>query len=309
MTKNKAKKSRKNKYYVRRILFFLLLIVLCFFLFRHFFTPEHPDTFPFRLFGEHKLINFKQNEIQIAEEMNRTKWDPSLFKIDINGHMSYNDPDVETALGIDVSSFQKEIDWNEVRSSGFEFTFIRIGYRGTTEGGLFSDSYFESNYTGAKSAGLAVGIYFFSQAITPEEAVEEAEYAVSILNGRALDLPIVFDWEYVSTTARTGGIDSETLSQCADAFCRTVEEHGYSSMVYFNLYTSYLIYDMDTFGEKAIWLAQFAHEPTYFYHYEIWQYSCTGKVPGIDTDVDLDIALDPDIVSKIRTADQSDQAP
>lgn len=286
-------------YMARRTMFCLLLFVLFAFLICHLFSPSHPTSFPFRIFGENKLIFFKQNEIQISEDLSRCKWDPTLFSIK-DGFVQYNDPSVETATGIDVSSYQKTIDWNTVKASGIEFAILRLGYRGTTEGGLFEDSFFEENYQAASGAGLPLGVYFFSQALTPKEAIEEAVYLLRILDGRELQLPVVFDWEYVSENARTANIDSETLSACADAFCKTVENSGYNSMVYFNLYTSYLIYDMDSFGEESIWLAQFSDQPSYYYHYEMWQYSCTGTVPGIETEVDLNIALDDDLVETIR---------
>ena len=295
-----SKRKNKKVYIVRRIVFCFLLLLLFFFIVKRLFTPEHYSGMDFEhLFGEHKLISFSSNEIEVAEEMKRTKWDPDLFDTDEKGFMHYNDPNTATCLGIDVSSFQKDIDWFKVKNDGIDFVFIRIGYRGNTEGGLFSDPYFETNYNGAKEAGLSVGVYFFSQAINDIEAGEEADFVISLLKDKEIDLPIVFDWEYVSETARTAKISKETMSECAESFCNRISEHGYESMVYFNLYTSYMIYDMTDFGDKMIWLAQFSDEPTYYYHYEIWQYSCTGSVDGIQCDVDLNIALDEDIVSKI----------
>lgn len=293
--------KKRNTYIVRRIVFCILLLVFTLFLIRKLFMPEHLNGIDYeKIFGEHKLIFFSSNEIQVAEEVKRNIWNPDLFELDKNGFMHYKDPDVQTCLGIDVSSFQKDIDWEKVKNSGIDFVFIRAGYRGTTEGGLFIDPNFENNYEGAKKAGLKIGIYFFSQAITETEATEEADYVVSLIKGKELDLPIVFDWEYVSDTARTAGITQELMSDCADAFYSRIKQHGYECMIYFNLYTSYFIYDMNDFGDKMIWLAQFAEKPTYYYHYEIWQYSCTGKVDGIETDVDLNIALDSMIVSSIK---------
>ena len=293
--------KKRNTYIIRRIVFCILLLVFTLFLIRKLFMPEHLNGIDYeKIFGEHKLIFFSSNEIQVAEEVKRNIWNPDLFELDKNGFMHYKDPDVQTCLGIDVSSFQKDIDWEKVKNSGIDFVFIRAGYRGTTEGGLFIDPNFENNYEGAKKAGLKIGIYFFSQAITETEATEEADYVVSLIKGKELDLPIVFDWEYVSDTARTAGITQELMSDCADAFYSRIKQHGYECMIYFNLYTSYFIYDMNDFGDKMIWLAQFAEKPTYYYHYEIWQYSCTGKVDGIETDVDLNIALDSMIVSSIK---------
>ena len=295
----KNKKS-KTTYILRRIIFCLLLLLISLFLIKKLFFPEHLNGIEFEhLFGEHKLIFFHSNEIQVAEDINRSKWNPELFKIDENGYMHYDDNNVRTCLGVDVSSYQKDIDWNKVKESGIDFAYIRLGYRGNTEGGLFTDPYFEKNYEEAKNSGLAVGVYFFSQAISETEAAEEADYINTVLNGKELDLPIVFDWEYVSESARTANITQETMSKCADSFTNRMTQHGYESMVYFNLYTSYMIYDMEKFGDKLIWLAQFADQPTYYYHYEIWQYSCTGHVDGIDTEVDLNIALDELLVTKI----------
>jgi len=296
-----SKRSKRNTYIIRRVLFCILLLVLTLFLIRKLFWPEHFNGLDYdKLFGEHKLIFFSSNEIQVAEDVKRNIWDPELFEIDDNGLMHYKDPNTQTCLGIDVSSFQKDIDWEKVKNSGIDFVFIRAGYRGTTEGGLFIDPNFNVNYEGAKKAGLKIGIYFFSQSINEAEAAEEADYVVSLIDGKEIDLPIVFDWEYVSDTARTANITKEVMSNCADAFYSRIRQHGYDCMIYFNLYTSYMIYDMNDFGDKLIWLAQFAEKPTYYYHYEIWQYSCTGRIDGIETDVDLNIALDSDIVSTIK---------
>ena len=296
-----SNEKKKKSYIIRRLAFCVLLICLTVFLIRKLFLPTHNNGLDFdKLFGEHKLIFFSSNEIEVAEDIQRNIWNPELFETDDSGFMHYNDPSVKTCLGIDVSSFQKDIDWNKVKASGIDFVFIRAGYRGNTEGGLFIDPYFETNYEGAKNAGLSIGVYFFSQSINESEAAEEADFVVSLLKDKELDLPIVFDWEYVSETARTANITQETMSKCADAFYERIHQHGFDCMVYFNLYTSYMIYDMDQFGEKMIWLAQFADKLTYYYHYEIWQYSCTGKIDGIDTDVDLNIALDEKITSVIK---------
>src|SRR5699024_10816934 len=131
---------------------------------------------------------------------------------------------------IDVSSHQGEIDWQKVATSGVEFVFIRLGYRGYgSEGTLNLDPYFKQNLAGAKAAGLKVGIYFFSQAISVEEAREEAQFVLSYLAGTQLDYPVVYDWEPISgASARTDGLDSVTLTDCAITFCETVAQAGYT---------------------------------------------------------------------------------
>ncbi len=297
----KSKRGVDKKYLLRRGMFCFFLLFLFVSAFYFLFKPSHPEeSLIERIFGEYKLIFFHSDEIEVAEEVERAKWDSDLFITDADGRIFYNDPNVVTCTGIDVSSFQGEIDWKKVKESGIDFVFIRAGYRGNTEGGLYVDPSFETNYQGARDVGLPIGVYFFSQAISEEEAAEEADYVVSIIGNRTIDLPIVFDWEYVSEAARTAGISSTTMSNCAHAFCNRVSQRGYDSMVYFNLYTSYMIYDMSSFGNNKIWIAQFAEKPTYYYHYEMWQYSCTGTVPGISTEVDLNIALDQALVDMIK---------
>ena len=266
----------------------ILLLLVGILVVRRLAVPVHPDRsdFPFGLF---KVIFFKDHEIPITTNHEKSQLDPELFYFDDNGRMQYDDSSVETSFGIDVSSYQGNIDWNEVKRDGVEYAFIRVGLRGTTEGAIYEDTMFETNYTGARRQQIPVGVYFFSQATSEEEAVEEARFVIEHIKGLDVQLPVVFDWEYVSETARTAGIDSQVLCRCAEAFCSTIEEAGYSSMIYFNLYTSYLIYDMNSLGNHAIWLAQFSSRPTFYYQYDYWQYSCTGHVAGISGEVDLNI--------------------
>ena len=117
-----------------------------------------------------------------------------------------------TRMGIDVSEHQGKIDWKEVRAAGFDFAFIRIGYRGYSIGEIFTDELARENLAGAKAAGFDVGVYFYAQAISTEEALEEAQWCLEFLSGEALDLPVVYDWEYVSPSARTGSVDRATLT-------------------------------------------------------------------------------------------------
>ena len=130
----------------------------------------------------------------------------------------------ETLLGVDVSEHQYDIDWLQVKQAGVDFAFIRLGRRGYTEGGLFQDPWFEKNYTEAKQNAVLVGVYFYSQAISEDEAREEAAFLLEHLQGRELDLPIVYDWELIDNEdadiARTKGLDMNTRTACAVAFCR-----------------------------------------------------------------------------------------
>lgn len=190
-------------------------------------------------------------------------------------------------IGVDVSAWQKEVNWPLVKAAGMEFAMLRFAMRGSTEGGLWVDDYAQANYRGAKDAGLEVGGYFFSQALSVEEAVEEAEYVLDMVKEWKLDLPIVFDWE--QTWERTANMDPRTLTDCAKAFCQTIEEAGYDAMVYFNMSQAYEEIYLEELTEYDFWLALYESDMVFPYKVDMWQYSCTGSVPGVEGPVDLNI--------------------
>lgn len=192
-------------------------------------------------------------------------------------------------VGIDVSYYQGNVDWQKVREAGVEFVFVRLGYRGTKAGTLNEDVRAQENLKGAREAGLQVGAYFFSQAVNAKEAQEEAVYAMQILNGYELDLPLVYDWEFVNETARTANMNKATLMECVKMFCNTVQNAGYKPMVYFNQRMASDYLDMVKLLEYPFWLAMYTDQMTYPYQVHFWQYSDKGRVPGISGYVDLDV--------------------
>lgn len=195
-------------------------------------------------------------------------------------------------VGVDVSSYQQEIDWTQVAAAGVSFAMIRVGYRGYTYGTLNQDPCFEANIQGALAAGLDVGVYFFSQAVSAEEAQEEALQVLEWVEGYPITYPVAFDWEPVEgEDVRTDGVTSETVTQCVRAFCSVIAEAGYTPMVYFNRGQGYAVMDLEQLQEYSFWLASYTDVPDYAYHFEMWQYSCTGSVPGIQGNVDLDLCL------------------
>lgn len=197
----------------------------------------------------------------------------------------------ESMAGIDVSEWQGDVDWTQVADAGVEYVMIRIGWRGSEEGLMFEDERFREYYDGASNAGLKIGAYFFSQAITVEEAQEEAAFALELLDGRALDLPLTFDWEQLNATDRTGDMDARTLTDCTIAFCEAVEQAGYEAMVYFNPdQASRLVY-LGELTDYRFWLAMYTENMTYPYKVDMWQYTDQGTVPGIDVPVDLNLHL------------------
>lgn len=193
--------------------------------------------------------------------------------------------------GVDISSHQRDIDWKQVADSGIGFAIIRVGgrYYGG-DGEIYEDELFRQNIQGAAEAGLAVGVYFFSQAINPDEARQEAEYVLGLLEGTKLQLPVFFDWERIGNSqGRADNIDSETMTQNAITFCETVKAAGYEAGVYFNLDAAYYGYEMAKLTDYTFWCASPGDYPYCYYAHSIWQYSFEGSVPGIYSDCDLDM--------------------
>lgn len=194
-------------------------------------------------------------------------------------------------VGIDVSSHQGTIDWQKVADAGIEFVMIRVGYRGYDNGTLYTDEMAQAYYTGAKKAGLSVGAYLFSQAITPKEAAEEARLALLQVKTWDLDLPLVFDWEYVSEEARTAPASRQTVTACAKTFCDAVLQAGYRPMLYFNPHVAETYLDLTLLSGQDFWLALYTDQMTYPYRIQMWQYTQEGSVPGIRGNVDLNLLL------------------
>ena len=191
--------------------------------------------------------------------------------------------------GIDVSKFQGSINWSQVKASGVDFAIIRVGYRGYGSGALVEDSQFRANIQGASSAGIPVGLYFYSQAVNEEEAVEEASMVLSLCGGYRLSYPIYYDTEYVAG-GRANGISRETRTACAVAFCETIRNAGYSAGVYSYASWFYNSLSYANISKYSIWIAQYRDNLDFKYSYKIWQYSSKGRVPGISANVDMNIA-------------------
>lgn len=208
------------------------------------------------------------------------------FGYDENGFLtSLNRPSIP---GIDVSHHQGVIDWQKVAQSGVKFAIIRLGYRSFRDGELHVDEQAQRNLEQAKAAGLKIGAYFFSQAVDTAQAVEEAQFALDILGGTKLELPLVYDWEFVSSSVPTANVSGETLMACVRAFCGRVEQAGYEPMVYFNQDLARTMLDLDGL-EYPFWLAKYAEKLDFTHRVRCWQYTDKGRVPGIDENVDIDL--------------------
>ncbi len=192
-------------------------------------------------------------------------------------------------LGVDVSSHQGQIDWEQVRSAGMEFAIIRIGYRGYTSGGIYADDCARANLEGARAAGLKVGVYFYSQALDEGEALREAQFCLDFLDGEKLDLPLVYDWEYAGEDTRSANMSSSALMACTRTFCEEVEQAGYEPMVYFNPHIAENLLRLEELQEYPFWLAMYSDQMTWPYEVEMWQYTASGSVPGIEGDTDINL--------------------
>ena len=198
----------------------------------------------------------------------------------------------KSRLGVDVSSHQGKIDWQAAAADGIEFAFIRAGYRGYETGRLAEDSRFIENAEGAYAAGIEVGLYIYSQALTEQEAREEAEYLVSCIEelNAEITLPLVFDWELPEgENVRTEELSGEEQTRCCEAFCAAVREAGYEAAYYSSVNTAIFRYDLAALHNETLWLAQYTDEPDFPYRHDIWQFTCFGKVDGIDTYTDLNL--------------------
>lgn len=193
-------------------------------------------------------------------------------------------------LGVDVSSYQGNIDWQAVRDAGATFAIIRVAGRGYGQaGGVYADKLAQTNYEGAKRAGLKVGVYFFSQAITAEEAAEEARFILSITRDWDLDMPVVYDWERMEGNSRTANTDRRTVTDCMLAFCREVEAAGRTPMVYFNPDHAESMFYIEEVTQYKFWLAYYTDWMTFPYEVNMWQYTSTGKISGVNGTVDLNL--------------------
>ncbi|MBR6020038.1 MAG: glycoside hydrolase family 25 protein [Lachnospiraceae bacterium] len=197
-------------------------------------------------------------------------------------------------MGIDVSKHKGEINWKKVADYGITFAIVRVGFRGPGEGTLEPDEYAKANIEGALANKLDVGVYFYSQAITVEEAIAEADYVLNIVKDYDINWPIVFDTEYYERKGARGNTTSrEERTAVAKAFLDHITEAGYKAMLYSSTRWSILNVNRDELADYPFWFAYYGDTVSYRYDFNIWQYSSTGTVPGVNGDCDMDILLKP----------------
>lgn len=229
----------------------------------------------------------------ILDELNLNTYVRDNFKEDeTTKEITYVDDNqnVLSKKGIDVSSFNGDIDWKKVKADGVEFAFIRLGFRGSTEGKLSLDTKFEDNMNGAIDNGIDVGVYFYTQAVDEAEAVEEAEFVLEAISDFDITYPVVFDIEEYEG-GRADKLSRDKYTQITQSFCNRIIEGGYKPMIYGNLKTMFVMLDLTKLKDYPKWFAYYSY-PVYFpYEFDYWQYSSSGKVKGIEGTVDMNILV------------------
>ncbi len=221
-------------------------------------------------------------------------YDMSKITKDTNGFRYYNvgSGSKQSWKGIDVSEHQGEIDWKMVADSGIEFVFVRLGYRGYETGKFVKDKNFDDNVKGAIENGIGVGVYFVPQAVTVDEAKEEADFVIENIKEYDINWPVVYDVE--PSSSGKGRADSLSTQQYTDqikAFCDRIQEAGYKPMVYSN--TKWFVSKMDLSKLSGIdlWYAYYGKGFYFPYDFKVWQFSNTGSVNGIKGNVDQNISF------------------
>jgi len=230
-----------------------------------------------------------KTEAEIDAEAEDTAVAEAAAEADKNQQVQLKAGGTRQKIGIDVSKYQGDIDWEKVAAAGVQFVIIRAGYRGSVTGALVEDPNFVQNIRGALAAGLEVGVYFFTQAINETEAVEEASAVISMVREYDIKLPIYIDTEGAGGNGRADGLDKDMRTKVCDAFCRTAKNAGYNAGVYASRSWLYNNLDTSVLDKYEIWDAEWVSVPQYTGYYTMWQYSSKGSVDGIVGNVDLDI--------------------
>ncbi|MDD3346243.1 S-layer homology domain-containing protein [Oscillibacter sp.] len=247
-----------------------------------------------------ETVAYGSTQVPLYAERERIRLSSGDFYWD-GDRLSYAGEDFRVRFGIDVSAYQNRassnetIDWNAVANDGVEFAMVRAGLRGYSNGSLLSDAFYKQNIQGAMDAGIETGVYFFAQAITVEEAIEEADYVIELLKDCKIDGPVAYDWEMHDATYRVYGTTPEMATACAIAFCQRIAEAGYTPMIYAGSYVSYIKYDQGAIAPYLSWYPEYKSAtseklfPTFAYQMDYWQFSSSCSIDGIGGRVDANL--------------------
>lgn len=246
--------------------------------------------------GTITIKDIYEGEIKIPEYPSSVKlnqYNTDSFGLDDKGIVTYQD---QSRVGINVNSKNGDIDWQQVKDSGVSFAMIRVGYRGPVDGEIYFDTEFNDNMQGATDAGIDIGVYFYSHAITEEEAVKEAEFVLEKIQTYQVTYPIAIVWEFVDESKtngvpRTNGMQNESLSRILKAFCARVEQPGFDGAYFTGKQVGYEFLDLEALKDYDMWYMEYRKLPAFYYNFTIWQYSSEGEVPGIEGSVKMNFSF------------------
>lgn len=245
--------------------------------------------------GKHTLIKYAdgvEEWVLIDPDLPKQGYDLTRLVRQAGLMKYYENGKKKSYVGVDISKEQDYIDFVKVKKAGIDFCMIRVGARGYGAGQLILDEYFAENIRRATDAGLEVGVYFYSQAISEVEAIEEANMVIGQLGGRMLTYPVAFDMELVSNdTARTDSLTREQRTSITKAFLDIVAMAGYKPIIYGNKEWLIQEIDLSQLTEYDVWLSQQEDIPDYPYRFNMWQYDLGGSVDGIAGKVGLNISF------------------
>ena len=281
--------ERKGAFVLVLLLLFALLLSACGADQQEEAAEEEKETVPTYTFVD---VYGQEYEAELLADVPKCSYDYERL-VEQNGYKYYKDTEgnLVSSLGIDVSKYQETVDWQQVKAAGIDFVMIRLGFRGYgEEGKLVEDACFRSHIEGALSAGLDVGVYFFSQAINDEEAAEEAQFVLDRIKDYEITYPVVFDTEEIKDAeARTDGLSREQFTQNCKVFCDAVEAYGYDTMIYANMKWMAFTLKLTELTKYDFWYADYEAVPQCPYDFQMWQYTESGTVPGVAGNVDVNV--------------------
>lgn len=245
--------------------------------------------------GKHTLVEYSDGTeewVVISPYLPKNTYDFTKL-VSSDDQMKYEvDGKSVSFIGVDISKYQGEVDFYQLKDAGIDYVMLRVGARGYSSGNIIMDEYFTTNIQKATEAGLDVGVYFYSQALTEEEAIEEANVVIQSLAGYTLQYPVAFDMEYVENdTARVEALTRADKTKITKAFLDTIQAAGYRAMIYGNKEWLIKRIDLSYLKDYEVWLSQQKDIPDYPYKFSMWQYSTSAEIHGIDGYANLNICF------------------
>ena len=230
--------------------------------------------------------------VELNENLAKNNYSKSRF-VYKNPIMSYYLNGKEASwCGVDISSKQEGVDFKKLKKAGCDFVMIKVGGRGYSSGEIVLDEKLKDYMTGAKNAGLDIGVYFFSQAITEDEVEEEVETLLEAIKDYSVKYPVVIQMQEIEgDIARVDSLDMDSRTELTKLFLSEVEDAGYKPMLYGNKEWLVTKIDLEALAEYDVWLSQEADTPDYPYEFNMWQYEKTGKISGISEETGLNICF------------------